>query len=357
MKKVLVTGAAGFIGFHTVMSLLHAHYQVVGLDSINDYYDVNLKYDRLEQSGIKRQTISWGKKVKSRHFRYYHFIRMSLEDHQGMMDLFEGEGFDYVIHLAAQAGVRYSLENPRAYTRANIEGFLNVLEACRAYAIKHLVYASSSSVYGKNAMMPFSTSDNVDHPVSLYAASKKANELMAHSYSHLFGIPATGLRFFTVYGPWGRPDMALFIFTKAMLEGRPIEVFNQGEMLRDFTYVDDIVKALLRIVDTPARPNPEWQPMHPDPATSDVPHRIYNIGNSRPAKLMDFIAAIEKALGVTAEKILLPMQAGDVPATFADTKALQQDFGYKPNTPVETGIKAFVDWYRMYYEGKGMSGQ
>jgi UDP-glucuronate 4-epimerase len=352
MKKVLVTGAAGFIGFHAVKAFMQAQYSVVGLDSINDYYDVNLKYARLEELGINRADIDWGKKLRSGRFDDFQFVRLTLEDHQGMFDLFKQEGFDYVIHLAAQAGVRYSIENPRVYVQSNIEGFLNVLEACRLNSIRHLVYASSSSVYGKNTLMPFSASDNVDHPVSLYAASKKANELMAHSYSHLYGIPCTGLRFFTVYGPWGRPDMALFIFTRAMLEGRPIEVYNKGEMLRDFTYVDDIVAALLRIADMPARPNPEWQPTHPDPATSDVPYRIYNIGNSRPAKLMDFISAIEKALGVTAEKLLLPLQAGDVPATFADTKALEHDFGYKPRTPIETGIQAFVDWYRSYYPGE-----
>lgn len=349
MKKVLVTGAAGFIGFHTVKALLDAHYQVVGLDNINDYYDVGLKYGRLEALGLKQERIEWGNAKKSSKYPAYRFVRLALEDQQDLMDLFEQERFDYVIHLAAQAGVRYSLSNPKAYVSANIEGFLHILEACRAQNVKHLVYASSSSVYGKNTTMPFSASDNVDHPVSLYAASKKANELMAHAYSHLFGIPATGLRFFTVYGPWGRPDMALFIFTRAMLEGKPIEVFNNGEMLRDFTYVDDIVGALLRIVEKPARPNPGWQSDHPDPATSDVPHRVYNIGNSRPAKLLDFIRALEQALGIQAVKVLLPMQAGDVPATFADTSALERDFGYKPNTAIETGIKAFVDWYKSFY--------
>ena len=349
MKKVLVTGAAGFIGFHTVNALLNADYQVVGLDNINDYYDVGLKYGRLETLGLRQEAIEWGKKIKSTKYPDCDFIRLSLEDQEGMMDLFAQERFDYVIHLAAQAGVRYSLSNPKAYISANMEGFLHILEACRAHKVRHLLYASSSSVYGKNTTMPFSASDNVDHPVSLYAASKKANELMAHSYSHLFGIPATGLRFFTVYGPWGRPDMALFIFTRAILEGKPIEVFNQGEMLRDFTYVGDIVEALVRIVDHPARPNPDWQASHPDPSTSDVPHRVYNIGNSRPEKLLDFISALEKTLGIKAEKVMLPMQAGDVPATFADTRPLERDFGYKPDTAVETGIEAFVEWYKTYY--------
>ena len=349
MKKILITGAAGFIGFHTAKALLTAGYQVVGLDNINDYYDVGLKYGRLGELGVGLDAVEWGVTVGSGRYDGFRFVRLALEDREGMMALFAREGFDAVIHLAAQAGVRYSLTHPAAYVSANIEGFLNVLEACRAHSTGHLVYASSSSVYGKNLSMPFSASDNVDHPVSLYAASKKANELMAHTYSHLFGIPATGLRFFTVYGPWGRPDMALFLFTKAMLEGRPIEVFNNGEMLRDFTFVDDIVEGLVRIVARPAWANSDWDPAHPDPATSDVPHRVYNIGNARPAKLMDFISALEKALGITAEKIMMPMQAGDVPATFADTSALQRDFGYKPDTGIETGISAFVDWYRGYY--------
>jgi UDP-glucuronate 4-epimerase len=374
MNKILVTGAAGFIGFHTVQALLKSGYQVVGLDSINDYYDIGLKFSRLSELGIDRKAMPPSKDdtitgehgsgldqeglsavkgtsavIESTLFPDFSFIRLALEDASSLMQLFEKHRFDAVIHLAAQAGVRYSLTHPHAYIGANITGFLNILEACRAYPVKHLVYASSSSVYGKNTHMPFSTSDNVDHPVSLYAASKKANELMAHAYSHLYGIPATGLRFFTVYGPWGRPDMALFIFTKAILEGQPIQVFNKGDMLRDFTYVDDIVEGIIRIMVRPASANPDWNADIPDPASSSSPHRVYNIGNAKPAQLITFISALEKALGKTAIKELLPMQPGDVPATFADTSPLEQDFGYKPNTPIEEGIKAFVDWYRGYY--------
>lgn len=369
MENVLVTGAAGFIGFHTIRALLKAGYRVVGLDNLNNYYDVNLKYARLEASGIAVSAIegaaekgaetghadaageSFYKPVNSTLFEAYQFVRMDIENQRGIMQLFASGRFDYVIHLAAQAGVRYSLVNPHAYMNANITGFLNVLEACRAHQVKHLLYASSSSVYGKNTRMPFSASDNVDHPVSLYAASKKANELMAHSYSHLFGIPATGLRFFTVYGPWGRPDMALFIFTRAILEDRPIQVFNHGEMLRDFTFIDDIVEGIQRIMVGPAKANPRWLASQPDPSSSDVPHRVYNIGNSKPARLMDFISALEKALGKYARIEMLPMQPGDVPATFADTSPLERDFGYKPGTPLEKGIEAFVEWYRGYYGG------
>ena len=349
MEHILVTGAAGFIGFHTVQALLAKGYRVTGLDSINDYYDVNLKYGRLQVMGFNRDDLEWGRVITSGLHRGSRFVRLQLEDRAGLMALFEEQGFDRVVHLAAQAGVRYSLSHPQAYVDANITGFLNVLEACRAYPVKHLVYASSSSVYGKNKRMPFSVHDNVDHPVSLYAASKKANELMAHTYSHLFGIASTGLRFFTVYGPWGRPDMALFLFTKAIEEGRPIQVFNHGDMLRDFTYIDDIVEGLVRIVGKEAVANPSWDGEVPDPATSDVPHRVYNIGNASPVMLLDFITALEKALGKKATKEMLPLQAGDVTATFADTSALKNDFGYKPGTPVEKGIKAFVDWYRSYY--------
>ncbi len=357
MSRILVTGSAGFIGFHLVSALIGAGHQVVGLDNINDYYDVGLKLGRLREAGIEAEDLVAGgapvqgqvQEVASARYAGYRFVYMDLVDGKGIKELFAREGFDCVVHLAAQAGVRYSLTNPQAYADANITGFLNILEACRAHTVQHLVYASSSSVYGKNTRMPFSVSDNVDHPVSLYAASKKANELMAHTYSHLFGIPATGLRFFTVYGPWGRPDMALFLFTRAILAGRPIEVFNQGEMLRDFTYIDDIVNGILSLVQKPAAPWAGWSSDTPDPSASDVPHRVYNIGNGSPVKLMDFIGALEKELGKTAEKIMLPIQPGDVPATWADTSALERDTGYKPGTPVSEGIARFVAWYRRYY--------
>ena len=357
MQKVLVTGTAGFIGFHMAVRLLEEGFAVTGLDNLNDYYDVTLKYGRLRETGISRQEVEAAGREKdalscpvqsSRH-PHYRFYRMDLCNKEGMQNLFAREQFDYVVHLAAQAGVRYSLTNPHAYMDANITGFLNILEGCRAHPPKHLVYASSSSVYGKNTQMPFSVHHNVDHPVSLYAASKKANELMAHNYSHLFDIPVTGLRFFTVYGPWGRPDMALFLFTKAILAGEPIKVFNQGNMMRDFTFIDDIIEGVLRVMKNPATPNALWDSDAPDPGTSDAPYALYNIGNSSPAKLMEFIAALEKSLGKTAEKELMPMQAGDVPATWADTSDLEKDVGYKPGTPIHEGIAKFVDWYRKYY--------
>ena len=352
MAKILVTGAAGFIGFHLVNSLLKNDNLVVGLDNLNDYYDVQLKYNRLLASGIdlrNADSVFQPEKSATNQSHTYTFHYLDLTDRAALLDLFAREHFDYVVHLAAQAGVRYSLTHPQAYVDANITGFLNILEACRAYPVRHLVYASSSSVYGKNTDMPFSVNDNVDHPVSLYAASKKSNELMAHTYSHLFGIPATGLRFFTVYGPWGRPDMALFLFTKAILGGEPIEVYNRGNMMRDFTYIDDIVEGINRVMVRPAGPNPDWNGKSPDPASSNVPHKVYNIGRGQPIKLMAFIEALEKALGTTAEKSLMPMQPGDVPATWADTTALELDAGYKPDTPVEVGIKHFVDWYKTYY--------
>ncbi len=438
MQKVLITGTAGFIGFHLVSVFAGRGDQVVGLDNINDYYDVQLKLDRLRGTGIEfpasglgqqvgrqneceggqqegqsavqhakkqegqrsgqharqpdgqqegqrlgqharqqdgRQSgqaegdadgargqstanvqrqaegdVLYGQLIQSSRWPQYRFMQADLADGERLMRLFEAERFDVVVHMAAQAGVRYSLTHPQAYVDANITGFLNILEACRAFKVKHLVYASSSSVYGKNTEMPFSVNHNVDHPVSLYAASKKSNELMAHTYSHLFGIPATGLRFFTVYGPWGRPDMALFLFTSAILENKPIQVFNRGEMMRDFTYIDDIVEGVVRVTDRPARANKHWDGRRPDPATSDVPHRVYNIGNGSPVKLMDFIEALEAALGKKAEKELLPMQPGDVVATWADTEALEKDTGYKPGTPVESGIARFVEWYRRYYK-------
>jgi UDP-glucuronate 4-epimerase len=333
--KILVTGSAGFIGMTTALRLLARGDQVVGLDNLNDYYEVSLKENRL-----KRLT-------PHPNFR---FVKMDVADRPGMEKLFAEEKFDKVIHLAAQAGVRYSLKNPHAYVDSNIVGFVNILEGCRHSGVKHLVYASSSSVYGGNTKMPFSEHDSVDHPVSLYAATKKANELMAHTYSHLYGLPTTGLRFFTVYGPWGRPDMALFLFTKAILEGRPIDVFNYGKMQRDFTYVDDIVEGVIRVMDRTAEANPAYVPDEADPATSNVPYRVFNIGNHNPVPLMDFIGAIEEALGQTAEKNLLPLQDGDVPATYADTALLGEWVGFAPATPVKEGVARFIAWYRDYYK-------
>lgn len=335
MAKILVTGAAGFIGSHVSKVLLARGDDVVGLDNINDYYDVNIKYARLT------------KLEGNANFR---FVKLDLADKEGMAALFAAEKFDKVINLAAQAGVRYSLINPQAYIDSNIIGFTNVLEGCRHNNVKHLVYASSSSVYGMNTTMPFSIHHNVDHPVSLYAASKKANELMAHTYSHLFNLPTTGLRFFTVYGPWGRPDMALFLFTKAILEGKPIDVFNYGKMKRDFTYIDDIVEGVVRVADRIAAPNLEWTGAQPDPGTSSAPYRIYNIGNNNPVELMDFIRAIEIAAGKEAIKNFMPIQPGDVPSTYADIDDLVNDTGFKPATSVNDGIANFVNWYREYYK-------
>ncbi|GHV06983.1 NAD-dependent epimerase [Campylobacterota bacterium] len=347
--KVLVTGTAGFIGFHTALKLLRRGDEVVGLDNINDYYDPRVKFGRLELSGIDASAIEYGKLTRSKTYENYRFIKLDLSDKEGIDRLFAAEKFDRVCNLAAQAGVRYSLTNPQAYIDANITGFLNILEACRANPVEHLAYASSSSVYGLNTDMPFSVHRPVDHPISLYAASKKSNELMAHTYSHLFGIPTTGLRFFTVYGEWGRPDMALFIFTKAILEGRAIEVFNGGKMRRDFTYIADIVEGVVRVIDRPAKPAADFDSSKPDCATSSAPYRVYNIGNSAPVELMSFIEALEESLGKKAVKNLLPMQPGDVPATFADTSDLERDLGYKPATPIKTGIANFVKWYREFY--------
>lgn len=332
--KFLVTGAAGFIGFHTCKRLLEAGHEVVGLDNMNDYYDVNLKQARLDllQSPL------------------FSFHKIDLADREGIARLFANEKFNRVIHLAAQAGVRYSLENPFAYADANLIGYLNILEGCRHNNVEHLLYASSSSVYGLNRKMPFSTDDSVDHPVSLYAATKKANELMAHTYSHLYGIPTTGLRFFTVYGPWGRPDMALFKFTKAMLEGKPIDVYNYGKMKRDFTYIDDIVEAIVRMQDIIPQPNPEWTVETGSPADSSAPYRVYNIGNSSPVELMDYITALEEAVGMVAEKNMMPIQPGDVLETSADTKPLYDAVGFRPQTTVRQGVKNFVDWYKAYYK-------
>jgi UDP-glucuronate 4-epimerase len=347
--KILVTGTAGFIGSHLTQRLLARGDEVVGLDSINDYYDQRVKYGRLERAGIAQSEIEYNKLLTSTTHPNYRFIQLKLEDNEALTSLFAAERFDAVCNLAAQAGVRYSLQNPRAYIDANIVGFLNILEACRHHGVMNLSYASSSSVYGLNEALPFSTSDNVDHPISLYAASKKSNELMAHTYSHLFGIPTTGLRFFTVYGPWGRPDMALFLFTKAALEGRTIDVFNHGKMLRDFTYIDDIVEGVVRVIDNPAKSNPLWDSKNPEASTSSAPYKIYNIGNNNPVELMAFITAIEKALGKEIKKNMLPLQAGDVPATYANVADLVEDLDYKPNTPIQMGIDRFVVWYREFF--------
>jgi len=333
--KVLVTGSAGFIGSALALRLLERGDEVIGLDNLNDYYDVNLKKARL---------------ARIENHSNFTDIRLNLEDREGVAALFQKHQPDRVVNLAAQAGVRYSLENPLAYIDSNVLGFANILEGCRHNNVEHLIYASSSSVYGANTNMPFSVHHNVDHPLSFYAASKKANELMAHTYSHLYDIPTTGLRFFTVYGPWGRPDMALFMFTKSILAGKPINVFNYGNHRRDFTYVDDIVEGVIRVLDQPATPNPEWAGGAPDPATSLAPYRIYNIGNNSPVELMRYIEVLEDCLGKKAEKNLLPLQPGDVPDTYADVAALIDDTGYKPNTSVEDGVARFVEWYRAYYK-------
>ena len=348
--KVLITGTAGFIGFHLANKLIARGDEVIGLDCISDYYDPNVKYGRLDYAGIDQKDIKYNKLTQSSKKANYRFIKLQLEDKDNLDNLFELEQFDSVCNLAAQAGVRYSIENPMAYIDANIIGFINILESCRNNGVKNLSYASSSSVYGLNESYPFSTFDNVDHPMSLYAATKKSNELMAHTYSHLYGISTTGLRFFTVYGPWGRPDMALFLFTKAALEGRFIDVFNYGEMLRDFTYVDDIVEGVTRIIDNPAQPNPEWSGKQPDPSTSSSPYKIYNIGNNDPVKLMDFIEAIENALGKKIQKNMMPLQAGDVPATYANVDDLVRDLDYKPSTSVQKGTDNFVAWYREFFK-------
>ncbi len=347
--KILVTGTAGFIGSFLALRLLERGDEVIGLDCINDYYDVKIKYGRLKNAGISQEKISYNTLIQSEKYPNYRFINLKLEDRENLFALFKNEKFDKVCNLAAQAGVRYSLVNPYAYIDSNIVGFVNILEACRHHNIKHLAYASSSSVYGLNEGMPFSTSDNVDHPISLYAASKKSNELMAHTYSYLFNLPTTGLRFFTVYGPWGRPDMALFLFTKAILEDKAIDVFNNGEMLRDFTYIDDIVEGVVRVIDNIPTPNPQWNGKNPDPHSSKAPYKIYNIGNNNPVKLMDFIEAIEKEVGKTAQKNMLPLQPGDVPATYANVDDLVSELDYKPNTSIQTGIKNFVKWYREFF--------
>jgi UDP-glucuronate 4-epimerase len=331
---ILITGAAGFIGSTLALRLLARGDRVYGIDNLNDYYDVTLKEARLK---------------RCQEHKSFQFQKLDIADRDGMARLFREQRFDAVMHLAAQAGVRYSIENPYAYIDANLVGFGNILEGCRHSRVGHLVFASSSSVYGANTKLPFSEHDNVDHPVSLYAASKKANELMAHSYAHLYGLPCTGLRFFTVYGPWGRPDMALFKFTKGILAGDAIPVFNQGKMIRDFTYIDDIVEGVVRVIDAPAVPNPAWSGNEPDSATSYAPWRVFNIGNNKPVELMRYIEVLEKCLGKKARLDLLPMQPGDVPATYANTEALDAAVGFKPDTPVETGVANFVNWYRAYY--------
>jgi UDP-glucuronate 4-epimerase len=334
--KILVTGAAGFIGFHLVQKLLKSENIVVGIDNINDYYSPELKFARLQQCGIMKDAAIWNQKIVSSTNANYSFLKMNLEDEENINQLFRTEKFDVVCNLAAQAGVRYSIENPKAYIQSNIVGFLNMLEACRHNKIKHLVYASSSSVYGNSKKMPLSTSDYVDNPISLYAATKKSNELMAHTYSHLYSLPTTGLRFFTVYGPWGRPDMAYFSFTKAILENRPIKIFNQGDLYRDFTYIDDIVEGIAKVIHKSPENNP--------------PYNIYNIGNSSPVKLMDFIETIEKALGKEAVKEFHDMQPGDVYKTYADVSELEKNFGYAPHTSLKNGIGKFVNWYKSFYK-------
>lgn len=334
MKKILITGAAGFIGSHLSLKLIRDGYKVVGIDNLNDYYSVQLKEDRLSL-------------LENESFTFY---KTDLENMEEINKIFEAEYPDVVINLAAQAGVRYSLENPKAYIDANIVGFTNILEVCRHFKVDHLIYASSSSVYGANTSLPFSTNDNIDHPLSLYAATKKANELMAHTYSSLYNIPTTGLRFFTVYGPWGRPDMALFMFTKNILEGKKINVFNNGNMMRDFTFVDDIVEAISRLINKPAEPNKEWNGSKPDPSSSYAPYKVYNIGNNSPVSLMEFIESIEEKTGKKAMKNYMPLQAGDVPATYADVNDLYENINFKPQTNIKDGVGKFVDWYRSYYK-------
>lgn len=349
-SKVLVTGTAGFIGFHLVSRLITDGFDVLGLDIINDYYDINLKYARLKEHGIDPSKITYGSPISSSVYPNYRFVKLDLADFDAVVSLFDAEQFDYVVNLAAQAGVRYSIDNPRAYTHSNIDGFLSILEGCRNTQVEHLVYASTSSVYGLNTEMPLKESAPTEHPMALYAATKKANEMMAHSYSHLFDLPTTGLRFFTVYGPWGRPDMAYFIFTKAILGKEPIKIFNNGIMMRDFTYVGDIVESICRLIVKPAKSNFDWSGDVPGIATSSAPYQLFNIGNGKPIHLMDYIYALEDCLGVKAEHHMMENQPGDVPATHADTSRLEAYVGYTPNTSVKDGIAQFVEWYRKYYK-------
>lgn len=347
--KILVTGSAGFVGFHLTEQLLKRGDEVVGIDNINDYYDVSLKFSRLTESGIYQELIEWNKAIISFKYTNYRFIRMNLEDKEGLMLLCAEEKFDVIVHLAAQAGVRYSITNPDVYAQSNLVSFLNVLEASRNFKIKHLVYASSSSVYGLNETMPFSVKHCVDHPVSLYAASKKANELMAHTYSHLYRIPTSGLRFFTVYGPWGRPDMAYFLFTEAINNNKPIQVFNHGKMKRDFTYIDDIIRGIINVMDKPAESCKEWDAKKPDPSRSTAPYCIYNIGNNTPVELMTFIREIEECMGKKAVLEMKGIQDGDVTATWANVDDLIQNFNYKPDTTIKVGLKKFTEWFKGYY--------
>ncbi|MBS1526480.1 MAG: NAD-dependent epimerase [Bacteroidetes bacterium] len=347
--KILITGTAGFIGFHLALKLVEQGHQIVGIDNINDYYDPELKFARLAACGIEKSKVQWHTETVSTKFPNYRFIRMTIENKGELMSLCSREKFDIIVHLAAQAGVRYSILNPDAYAQSNLVSFLNILEVSRYNPVKHLVYASSSSVYGLNASMPFSVQDNVDHPVSLYAASKKSNELMAHTYSHLYRIPTSGLRFFTVYGPWGRPDMAYFSFAGAINSGKPIQVFNHGKMKRDFTYIDDIVTGIINVMNHPAEPDPNWNPAKPDPSRSTAPYRIYNIGNNNPVELMDFIETLEASLGKKAVIEMKGMQDGDVVATWANVDDLINNFNYRPVTSIRTGLKEFADWYNSFY--------
>lgn len=348
--KILVTGAAGFIGSSVTTRFLKDGHTVVGLDNINDYYDPGLKYGRLGLLGINKDDIAWLKFTQSATYPHFSFIRMNLEDTMAVKMLFANGGFDIVVHLAAQPGVRYSITNPQVYIQSNIDAFMNVLEGCRENRIRHLVFASSSSVYGLNNKTPFSEHDGIAHPISLYAATKKSNELMAHTYAHLYGLPTTGLRFFTVYGPWGRPDMSPFLFIDGILNGKPIKVFNNGDMLRDFTYIDDIVESVIRITNIIPQPNPDWDNTMSDPATSSAPYRIYNVGNQNPTKLLDYISCIEKIIGKQANKEFLPMQPGDVYKTFADSSELAKATGFSPSTKLSDGILKTVEWFKEYYK-------
>ena len=348
--KILVTGTAGFIGYHLARRLLERGDSVVGLDNINDYYDIDLKYARLNELGIYEKNIQWNKKIISSKYNKHSFYKVDLADKETVDYIFKTENFDAVMNLAAQAGVRYSLENPYVYMQSNIIGFLNILEGCRVYNVKNLSYASSSSVYGLNASQPFKTTDKTEHQVSLYAATKKSNEMMAHTYSHLYGIQSTGLRFFTVYGPWGRPDMAPMLFTDAILNNKPIKVFNHGQMSRDFTYIDDVVDGIIRVIDNPAKPNNDWDAKNPEISSSSAPYKLYNIGNNKPVSLMDFVSQIEEVLEKKAEKIFMPLQKGDVVSTYADIHELMEKVGYAPKTSLKIGIQRFIEWYRQYYK-------